>query len=231
MGDTGHLLTHVLLVSTLAPRGFESGPLVEECKNRHSQKQELIKLTLALECCKPNTARKPREALITQAPAQDPEGYLLTVHPSSAPHVFLIRRVLPPRPGLTRSEPSSTCERQRASEEAWSDTVRYKEMPTRGCFVFVLQAQSFLDLEGLQQNSSYTVELQAVTYWGQVRLKSAKASLHFSTSQNNESGKRHGCFSVLPAIWCGLVNHRTILGNTEMFLLRWPLRTRRVMNK
>lgn len=59
------------------------------------------------------------------------------------------------------------------------------------CFL-LLQAQSWVDLEGLQQNSSYTVELQAVTYWGQVRLKSSKASLHFSTTQNNESGK-HCC--------------------------------------
>uniref|UniRef100_A0A4W5QVZ8 Anosmin 1 n=1 Tax=Hucho hucho TaxID=62062 RepID=A0A4W5QVZ8_9TELE len=51
-------------------------------------------------------------------------------------------------------------------------------------------AQSWVDLEGLLTNSSYTVELQAVTYWGQVRLKSSKASLHFSTtSQNNGSGK------------------------------------------
>lgn len=53
----------------------------------------------------------------------------------------------------------------------------------------MLQAQSWVDLEGLQANSSYTVELQAVTYWGQVRLKSPKASLYFSTTQNSESGK------------------------------------------
>lgn len=59
------------------------------------------------------------------------------------------------------------------------------------CKCFLLsQAQSWVDLEGLQQNSSYTVELQAVTYWGQVRLKSSKASLQFSTAQNNESGKK-----------------------------------------
>ncbi|KAM9485323.1 anosmin-1-like [Salvelinus alpinus] len=51
-------------------------------------------------------------------------------------------------------------------------------------------AQSWVDLEGLLTNSSYTVELQAVTYWGQVRLKSSKASLHFSTAaQNNDSVK------------------------------------------
>uniref|UniRef100_A0A672JUB1 Anosmin 1 n=1 Tax=Salarias fasciatus TaxID=181472 RepID=A0A672JUB1_SALFA len=49
--------------------------------------------------------------------------------------------------------------------------------------------QNWVELEGLQQNSSYTVELQAVTYWGQVRLKSSKASLHFTTNQNNESAK------------------------------------------
>lgn len=47
-----------------------------------------------------------------------------------------------------------------------------------------------MDLEGLQQNSSYTVELQAVTYWGQVRLKSSKASLQFSTAHNNQSGRK-----------------------------------------
>lgn len=37
VGDTRHRLTHVLLVSTLAPRGFESSLLVEECQNTHSQ--------------------------------------------------------------------------------------------------------------------------------------------------------------------------------------------------
>ncbi|XP_029514186.1 anosmin-1-like [Oncorhynchus nerka] len=51
-------------------------------------------------------------------------------------------------------------------------------------------AQSWVDLDGLLTNNSYTVELQAVTYWGQVRLKSSKASLHFSTAaQNNDSVK------------------------------------------
>lgn len=58
-----------------------------------------------------------------------------------------------------------------------------------------LQAQSWVDLEGLQANSSFTVELQAVTYWGQVRLKSSKASLHFTTGQNEDSGKAC-CFRV-----------------------------------
>ncbi|XP_064166950.1 anosmin-1 [Anguilla rostrata] len=48
-------------------------------------------------------------------------------------------------------------------------------------------AQNFVDLEGLQANSSYTVELQAVTYWGQVRLKSAKSTLHFTTIRINDT--------------------------------------------
>ncbi|KAL4635723.1 anosmin-1-like isoform X2 [Arapaima gigas] len=48
-------------------------------------------------------------------------------------------------------------------------------------------AHSFADLEGLQANSSYSVELQAISYWGQVRLKSSKASLRFSTAQSNDT--------------------------------------------
>lgn len=80
------------------------------------------------------------------------------------------------------------------------------------CFL-LSQAQSWVDLEGLQQNSSYTVELQAVTYWGQVRLKSSKASLQFSTAQNNESGKKKrplkSCRSVSTlAVVCCLTQHQ-----------------------
>ncbi|EMP35072.1 Anosmin-1 [Chelonia mydas] len=44
-------------------------------------------------------------------------------------------------------------------------------------------SQNYVVLEGLQPNSNYMVELQAVTYWGQVRLKSAKVSLYFSSTQ------------------------------------------------
>ncbi|XP_077584405.1 anosmin-1 [Stigmatopora nigra] len=50
-------------------------------------------------------------------------------------------------------------------------------------------AQNWVELEALQGNSSYTVEVQAVTYWGQVRLKSSKAMLQFSTTQNTEAVK------------------------------------------
>ncbi|XP_036431588.1 anosmin-1 [Colossoma macropomum] len=48
-------------------------------------------------------------------------------------------------------------------------------------------AKSSVDLEGLVGNNSYTVELQAVAYWGQVRLKSPKASLQFSTALDTHS--------------------------------------------
>lgn len=44
-----------------------------------------------------------------------------------------------------------------------------------------------VELEGLQANSSFMVEIQAVTYWGQVRLKSAKGSLHFTTALHNDT--------------------------------------------
>uniref|UniRef100_A0A8C8RZJ6 Anosmin-1 n=1 Tax=Pelusios castaneus TaxID=367368 RepID=A0A8C8RZJ6_9SAUR len=44
-------------------------------------------------------------------------------------------------------------------------------------------SQNYVVLEGLQPNSNYMVELQAITYWGQVRLKSAKVSLYFSSTQ------------------------------------------------
>ncbi|KAM9576251.1 anosmin-1-like [Trichechus inunguis] len=45
-------------------------------------------------------------------------------------------------------------------------------------------------LERLQPDSSYMVELQAISYWGQTRLKSAKVSLRFmsmQTAHNKES--------------------------------------------
>lgn len=91
-------------------------------------------------------------------------------------------------------------------------------MLTRGCFVSS-QAQTFLDLEGLQQNCSYTVELQAVTYWGQVRLKSAKAHLHFSTSSNNESGKQTATHrainSVVFLVCASFRRHHLVLRDTD----------------
>lgn len=45
------------------------------------------------------------------------------------------------------------------------------------------QARHSVTLEGLQPDCDYSVELQAVAYWGQTRLKSAKVSLRFSSSR------------------------------------------------
>ncbi|XP_052422352.1 anosmin-1 [Carassius gibelio] len=48
-------------------------------------------------------------------------------------------------------------------------------------------ARSWVDLDGLQVNSSYSVQVQAVSYWGQIRLKSNKASVQFSTQLHNQT--------------------------------------------
>ncbi|XP_029523012.1 anosmin-1-like [Oncorhynchus nerka] len=52
--------------------------------------------------------------------------------------------------------------------------------------------QSYVDLESLRAKRSYSVELQAVSYWGQTPLKSPKATLHFNTQHREEqrSGAR-----------------------------------------
>uniref|UniRef100_A0A9L0S510 Anosmin-1 n=1 Tax=Equus caballus TaxID=9796 RepID=A0A9L0S510_HORSE len=44
-------------------------------------------------------------------------------------------------------------------------------------------SQNSVVLERLQPDCEYSVELQAITYWGQTRLKSAKVSLHFTSTQ------------------------------------------------
>ncbi|EPY77092.1 anosmin-1 [Camelus ferus] len=51
-------------------------------------------------------------------------------------------------------------------------------------------AQRAVTLERLQPDCDYTVELQAVSYWGQTRLKSAKVSLQF-TSTRAAHNKHH----------------------------------------
>uniref|UniRef100_A0A8C6XGW8 Anosmin-1 n=1 Tax=Naja naja TaxID=35670 RepID=A0A8C6XGW8_NAJNA len=61
-------------------------------------------------------------------------------------------------------------------------------------------SQNYVILEHLQPNSNYMVELQAVTYWGQIRLKSAKVSLYFSSTQTtvNNSFQRKGLRQACP---------------------------------
>uniref|UniRef100_A0A3B4EDB4 Anosmin 1a n=1 Tax=Pygocentrus nattereri TaxID=42514 RepID=A0A3B4EDB4_PYGNA len=39
------------------------------------------------------------------------------------------------------------------------------------------------ELDGLRENKSYTLELQAISYWGQLPLKSSKAILRFATQR------------------------------------------------
>ncbi|XP_020338179.1 anosmin-1-like [Oncorhynchus kisutch] len=46
--------------------------------------------------------------------------------------------------------------------------------------------QSYVELESLRAKRSYSVELQAVSYWGQTPLKSPKATLHFNTQHREE---------------------------------------------
>uniref|UniRef100_A0A673VQ86 Anosmin 1a n=1 Tax=Salmo trutta TaxID=8032 RepID=A0A673VQ86_SALTR len=47
--------------------------------------------------------------------------------------------------------------------------------------------QSYVELESLRANRSYSVELQAVSYWGQTPLKSPKATLHFNTRHSTST--------------------------------------------
>lgn len=50
-----------------------------------------------------------------------------------------------------------------------------------------IQGQSYVELESLRVNRSYSVELQAVSYWGQTPLKSPKATLHFNTRHSTST--------------------------------------------
>lgn len=54
---------------------------------------------------------------------------------------------------------------------------------------FPSQAQNSVTLERLQADCDYSVELQAVTYWGQTRLKSPKAALHFTSTHTTHRSK------------------------------------------
>ncbi|KAK2880219.1 hypothetical protein Q8A73_022917 [Channa argus] len=50
-----------------------------------------------------------------------------------------------------------------------------------------LVTESQVELESLRSNRSYSVEVQAVSYWGQTQLKGPRAILHFTT-QRSTSG-------------------------------------------
>ena len=46
-----------------------------------------------------------------------------------------------------------------------------------------LQSQNSVLLDRLQPDCGYSVEVQAIAYWGQTRLKGAKAALHFTPAR------------------------------------------------
>lgn len=95
VGDTRHLLTHVLLVSTLAPRGLWKQP-AGRGMSKHAQ--SITRAHQAHAGAGMLQAKHCEEALggsDNTAPSQGPEGYLFTAIPSSAPHVFLISRAVP----------------------------------------------------------------------------------------------------------------------------------------
>uniref|UniRef100_A0A671PZG2 Anosmin-1-like n=1 Tax=Sinocyclocheilus anshuiensis TaxID=1608454 RepID=A0A671PZG2_9TELE len=71
-------------------------------------------------------------------------------------------------------------------------------------------ARSSVDLEGLQANSSYSVEVQAVSYWGQIRLKSARTSVQFNTQLHNQTS------AVSKAPDLGLVSMKRAAGALEV---------------
>ena len=53
-----------------------------------------------------------------------------------------------------------------------------------------------MTLEPLQLGCDYTVELQAITYWGQTRLKSAKVSLRFTSAHAAHNSECARLFSL-----------------------------------
>ena len=62
-----------------------------------------------------------------------------------------------------------------------------------------LQSQNSVILEPLQLGCDYTVELQAIAYWGQTRLKSAKASLRFTSAHAAHNSE---CARLRPLTSC-----------------------------
>lgn len=62
------------------------------------------------------------------------------------------------------------------------------------CLIVCLCAQSQVELDSMRTNRSYSVEVQAVSYWGQTQFKGPRAVLHFTTQQSTETCTRHGGF-------------------------------------
>lgn len=44
--------------------------------------------------------------------------------------------------------------------------------------------QSRVELDSMRSNRTYSVEVQAVSYWGQTQLKGPRAIIHFTTQHS-----------------------------------------------
>ncbi|XP_028254076.1 anosmin-1-like isoform X1 [Parambassis ranga] len=57
--------------------------------------------------------------------------------------------------------------------------------------------ESQVELDSMQSNRSYSVEVQAVSYWGQTQLKGPRAVLHFNTQRANSAAPRDSAGDLL----------------------------------
>lgn len=70
------------------------------------------------------------------------------------------------------------------------------------CLIVCLCAQSQVELDSMRTNRSYSVEVQAVSYWGQTQFKGPRAVLHFTTQQSTETRTRHRGFFSSSSKFC-----------------------------
>ncbi|XP_035390505.1 anosmin-1a isoform X1 [Electrophorus electricus] len=78
---------------------------------------------------------------------------------------------------------------------AWSGTLNEGELtvpPKLKSRKTVSGDSDSVELEGLRENRSYSVELQAVSYWGQLPLKSSKTRVRFSTHRQETQSEAKG---------------------------------------
>ncbi|KAM9334048.1 anosmin-1a [Symphorus nematophorus] len=57
--------------------------------------------------------------------------------------------------------------------------------------------ESQVELDSMRANRSYSVEVQAVSYWGQTQLKGPRAILHFSTQRTSSAAPRSPTGDIL----------------------------------
>lgn len=96
VGDTRHPLTHVLLVSTLAPRGFERQP-AGRGMSKHAQ--SITSIHRAHSDSGMLRVKDGEEALGVSdntAPSRGPEAYLLAMTPSPGSTCVLNEQSFPP---------------------------------------------------------------------------------------------------------------------------------------